>query len=82
MFKFLHTHPDLRQGPAQPEPFPPAADFRSSTLQPDPVDAGAWLLGPAATAPVRARPPWLVPALVTTVLVLTLAAGLLAWTWH
>ena len=30
----------------------------------------------------KRRPGWLVPALVTTVLVLTLAAGLLAWTWR
>lgn len=73
MQPFQPTQPDHRRR----APDGTAVDFRSSTLQPDPDDPTAWLRRPVA--PAVARPGWLVPTLVITVLVLTVAAG--AWAW-
>lgn len=76
MQPFEPTQPDHRhRGSGLPAGTP--VDFRSSTLQPDPDDPAAWLRRPVA--PATARPDWLLPALVCTVLMLTLAAA--AWEW-
>lgn len=78
MQPFEPTHPDHRHPVAQGHATDAAPDFRSSTLQPDPDDPMAWRRRPLA--PAASRPGWLVPALLATVLLLTVAAG--GWAWY
>ncbi len=77
MRNFQHTQPDSSRGSPGEDPDRALPDFRSSTLQPDPADHTAWLRRPPA--PVPTRPRWLVPALLATVLVLTVLVAGFAW---
>lgn len=77
MRNFQHTQPAPSRGATGDAPDPALPDFRSSTLQPDPADATAWLRRPAS--PVPTRPQWLVPALLATVVVLTVLVAGFAW---
>ena len=78
MQPFEPTHTDHRLPVALRHEADAAPDFRSSTLQPDPDDPIAWRRRPQT--PAASRPGWLVPALLATVLLLTVAAA--GWAWY